>query len=128
VRLDPERAQSDARECRWDQEDQAAVVDNACGAVARVLAALCASGRGQAALIQLVAESLLPHLPLRADHQEDWAVYDALARSREFLSAEARAQVRAVAQHALRALQDGEADSAGGGRFARQVLEQLVRD
>jgi len=92
-----------------------AVLDNAVGAVARVLLRL-----DRADMIEVVVASLLPHLPLKDDHQEDWVVYESLAYASDFLSEETRSKLAGKAAAAL-------ADSRVESRLARAALERIMR-
>jgi len=100
---------------KWDQEDQATVVDNAAGAVARVVARL---ERGP--LVDAVVAALVNFLPLRDDHEEDWAVYQAVAHALPSLSPATKAALQAKARLAA-------ADPAVKGRMARAALDEILR-
>jgi len=70
-------------------------------------------------MVEIVVRSLINHLPLRDDHQEDWVVYDALAHALPYLSADTLQGLRAKASLALK-------DEKVESKLAKMALVRII--
>ena len=126
VRAAFDEAARDTSHTRWDTENRLAVMDNACGAVARLLGRLVQLNALSADKIEAVVGGLVAALPIREDHLEDWVCYDTLALVASAVSPPTRGLIRDVA---ARAVQDLESLGVGVdvvGRPTRDALASLV--